>query len=287
MVAGLAGCAIGGSSPEEQAKNQRDVLSKYTDVARALEDGYQMSVPYVRTEQGLLGMPFVNLDVPELEPEEPSVLFYNFRNDGTFELLGAEWLVPAETRDSPPSMFDTEFHEATEGETVFIPEHYGLHAWLFEENPDGLFSRYHTGANPPSFIDDLETAWDALLPYYTNEAKAEKAGYTNTETCVSTKASGYGVPFVNTDNTGTDLETPGVLLYRLTSSWSYNAMGVEWYVPADSTESPPSMFGTEFHEPVDGHGPESGQQSHYGLHVWLFTANPDGLFARYNPIVQC
>jgi hypothetical protein len=74
-VGGLAGCLgfAGGRSPEEQATSYRDELSKYTDVARAKEDGYQMTTPYVRTDEGILGMPFFNRDVPELEPEQPSV----------------------------------------------------------------------------------------------------------------------------------------------------------------------------------------------------------------------
>lgn len=287
-VVGLTGCLgfAGGQSPEEQAMSHRDTLSKYTDVARAKQDGYQMTTPYIRTGQGVLGMPFFNRDVPELDPEQPTVLFYNIRNDGGFKLLGAEWLVSTESVDSPPSMFGKEFHSATPGETAFIPEHYGLHVWLFEENPDGLFIRYHDGVEPPSFIDDLETAWEALTPYYSG-ADAEENGYTNTEKCISVEDGAYGVPFINTDHSGTDLRIPGVLMYRLTSSWMYNAMGAEWYVSADSTDSPPSMFGKEFHGPMDSHSSKSDQPDHYGLHAWLFNANPNGMFARYNPTIRC
>jgi len=224
--------------------------------------------------------------VPELDPEQPTVLFYNIRPDGGFKLLGAEWLVPAESADSPPSMFDKQFHDATPGETAFIPEHYGLHVWLFEENPAGLFARFHTGVDPPPFITTLEAAWEALTPYYSG-AKAEENGYMNTEKCITTEKGGYGVPFVNTDFTGTDLHRPGVLLYRLASSWTYNAMGVEWYVPAASTDSPPSMFGRPFDGPMESHSPKSDQPEHYGLHAWLFNANPNGIFARYNPTISC
>jgi hypothetical protein len=139
---------------------------------------------------------------------------------------------------------------------------------------------------PPSFIDELETAWEALTPYYSG-ADAEENGYTNTEKCISTDDGAYGVPFVNTDYAGTDLQKPGILTYRLTSSWTYNLMSAEWYVPADSTDSPPSMFGKAFRGPMDGHSPESEQPAHYGLHVWLFNANPNGMFARYNPTINC
>lgn len=35
--------------------------------------------------------------------------------------------------------------------------------------------------------------------------------------------------------------------------------------------------------PVVGHYPS--QPRHYGLHVWLFSDNPNGMFAEYNPDV--
>jgi len=294
VAAGLAGCGIGGvggigdASPAEQARSHRDALSRFEDVARAIEEGYRMSTPYVRSGAGVMGLPFFNFEVPELDPENPAVLFYDLLEDGTYELLGVEWLVPAESTDAPPTMFGRDLSGPTPGETAFIPEHYGLHAWLFAENPDGLFARYHAGVDPPSFIADLETAWDTFLPYYANGAKAEsEGGYTNTETCIATAEGGYGVPFANTGRVGTALREPPILLYRLTSTWNYQLMGAEWYVPADSTDAPPTMFGRTFHDPEDGHSPDVDQGRHYGLHAWLFTANPRGLFAPYNPVIEC
>ena len=247
-----------------------------------------MTTPYVRAEAGVLGLPFVKLSAPELDPSAPQVLFYNLLEDGTYELLGVEWLVSAESTDSPPSMFGREFDGPTPGETAFIPEHYGLHAWLFQENPDGLFSRYHAGASPPSFIEQLETVWDALDPYLSNKAKAvEDAGYADAEECVETDDGGYGIPIANTENEGTTLDSPAVLLYRTTATWNFQMTGAEWYVPADERDSAPSMFGHEFHGPMEGHSPEVDQGSHYGFHAWLYLANPDGMFATYNPVLRC
>lgn len=288
-VAGLAGCVnvTGSQQPEEQARSHAETLSKYDDVAGAVSDGYQMTTPYVRTDDGVLGVPFVNLDVPKLDPDHPTVLFYDLREDGTYELLGAEWLVRAESADSPPSMFGKQFHGPTPGETAFIPKHYGLHVWLFDDEQDDLFATYDAAAKPPSYIADLETAWNALTPYYGNATKARKAGYTNTEKCIATSDGGYGVPVVDTSNAGTDLSEPPVLLYRLSSNWSYRLLGAEWYVPADSTDSPPSLFGRQFGGPMDGHSPKSDQPEHYGLHAWLFYPNPRGTFERYNPLVRC
>lgn len=278
----------GGTTPEEKARGHRESLSKYTDVAHALQDGYQMSTPYVRTDEGVLGLQIFNLEVPKLDPEKPPVLFYNLLEDGTYELMGVEWLVPAESTNSAPTMFGKKLRGPTSGETAFIPKHYGLHAWLFDENPDGLFARYHGGVEPPPYISNLETAWNALTPYYANGAKAEKeADYTNTEKCIEKSEGSYGIPFVNTDRVGAHLRKPPILMYRLTSTWNYQMMGAEWYVSADSTDSPPTMFGQRFHGPMEGHSPKINQGEHYGLHAWLFTANPKGMFARYNPRINC
>jgi hypothetical protein len=34
-------------------------------------------------------------------------------------------------------------------------------------------------------------------------------------------------------------------------------------------------------------GHEPGMPVHYDLHVWLYQANPDGVFASWNPSVSC
>lgn len=286
-IAGVAGCLNRGPPPAEQVADQRDALSKYTDLRRTLADGYRMSPAYVTTDEGALGVPFVDTGVEKLKEDRPQVLFYDLRDDGTYALLGAEWLVPSKSADGPPSLFGKEFHAPMAGETSLIPKHYGLHAWLFSENPDGMFDLYNGAVDPPSILPELRTAWEATREYAVGH-RAEKAGYTNTEKCVGTSDGGYGVPFVDADHAGeTDPSKPPVLLYRLTSNWSYRLLGAEWYVPADEAGSPPSMFGEEFHGPMDGHSPKADQPRHYGLHAWLYRANPRNLFADYNPAVRC
>lgn len=284
---GLAGCLDGGSSPEEEAESYRDTLSSYADVARAVEDGYQLSVPYLYTDGGVQGMPLVNFDGPVLEPERPNMLLYDLREDGTFDLLAAKWYVSTEEADEPPSMFGRGFDGPFEGRALFVPEHYGLTAWLFEENPDGLFAEAHPGVEPPPYLADLETAWDALDRYSANVTLAEQAGYENADVCYDGDGGGYGIPVVNPDATGTNPAEPSVLLYRFASNWSYHLIGAEWYVPADEVDAPPTMFGQEFHGPQASHGEESVQPEHYGLHAWLYMTNPEGMFAPYNPLLEC
>lgn len=288
LLATGAGCSVlgGNPTPEDRARRHREALSRYTDVGRAQADTYLMSVPYVRKETGNLSLPFVKPDAPRLDPDQPNVLFYDLAEDGTFELAGVEWFVPADAADAPPTLFGRRLDGPTAGETAAIPDHYGLHAWLFEDNPEGLFAPTHPGLSPPSYIGQLDTLWDTFAPFYTDPDRAERAGYRNTETCLASEAGGYGVPFVNPDRIGSELTEPAVLLYRLLSTWNYVLMGAEWYVPA-GTRPVPTLFDRAFHEPMAGHGRTFDQGSHRGLHAWFFAANPSGMFAPFNPSLSC
>jgi hypothetical protein len=45
------------------------------------------------------------------------------------------------------------------------------------------------------------------------------------------------------------------------------------------------LFGRPFDGPMLGHEP--GMPPHYDLHVWVWQANPEGIFAPFNPNVTC
>lgn len=286
--AGLAGClgGLGGKPPAERVEGGTDVAGTYADLGAALRDGYRTTRTYVRTGGGAMGVPFINLDVGELDPERPRTLLYDLTGVGAYELVGAEWFEPADAADGPPSMFGKEFHPARDGHYPGQPRHYGLHVWLASENPDGLFADVNPALSPPPFMAEVTAARDALVRFTPAEGGADRAkevGYRNTETHVETDRGAYGVPFVNPDADGTDPAEPPILLYRVTESWFYDLLGAEWYVPADAADGPPTMFGRPFHGPMEGHSPKADQPRHYGLHAWLFRANPEGMFAPFNP----
>lgn len=294
VSAGLTGCldALGPSSPGEQLRQHEDSLERFSDVATAIDEGYRTGGQYVRTDDGVLGVPFVNTEVRELDPEQPQAILYGLTGDGQYEPLGLKWFAPVEERDGPPSLFGREFSGPYGSETAFIPEHYALHAWLFRENPDGLFARYNAAVEVPDLVDRIEPVRTALSEYAVG-SDVDGNGYTNTEKCIGTGDGGYGVTFVrdstdNSDSTGgTDPRNPPVLLYRLTQAWSYQLVGAEWYVPVSEVDESPTLFGHRFHDPADGHSQETDQPRHYGLHAWFFRANPQGMFAPLNPTLSC
>lgn len=145
LAAAISGCSGDGgeSGSGVNLNHSRRQLEKYTNHETALDDGYENMDVCVDG----LGVPFVNQGVDQVTYDQPHILLYDRTADGKFELLGAEWFVPADEVDDPPSVWAGE-PEGTmdgpmEGHYATQPRHYGLHAWLFTENPNGLFANTH------------------------------------------------------------------------------------------------------------------------------------------------
>lgn len=121
----------------------RRSTAAYHDAATAMEDGF-VSLEVCIAEnpidgQDPLGIPFVHMDRlldGVLDPEEPEILFYEPRENGTLRLVGVEMAVPIALwgEEDPPELFGQEFHE-NEAEGL-----YGIHVWIWLHNPEGLFA---------------------------------------------------------------------------------------------------------------------------------------------------
>lgn len=78
-----------------------------------------------------------------------------------------------------------------------------------------------------------------------------------------------------------DPALPEALIYEPGENGSARLVGVELAVPyvAWTNAQPPEFLGASF-QPEDEFGV-------WGLHVWLWRHNPEGLFAESNPNVSC
>ena len=78
-----------------------------------------------------------------------------------------------------------------------------------------------------------------------------------------------------------DPALPEALIYEPRENGSARLVGVELAVPyvAWTNAQPPEFLGASF-QPEDEFGV-------WGLHVWLWRQNPEGLFAESNPRVSC
>ncbi|MDX1745116.1 MAG: hypothetical protein R3324_04200 [Halobacteriales archaeon] len=158
----------------------------------------------------------------------------------------------------------------------------------------GCLGRTRSGATPDGSTDGgggqsgsgagVEDA-KRKLEAYQNHVVATDDGYRNTETCIR----GLGVSFVNDDVHQVSYDEPNVLFYDRTATDQYELMGAEWFVPTSDVDEPPALFAGDdrqrFRGPMAGQHP--GQSEHFGLHVWLFSENPNGTFADANPELTC
>lgn len=152
------GAGVGAVKADDAQKAQldamRQALAKYKDPYVAVRDLYLSTVGCVHFDgskmeghmdypKGAMGVHFVNVTVSgPPDPMKPNVLIYEPVN-GKLDLVGVEWLVPLAAVNERPSLLGQPFQGPMEGHEPIIPKefhHYDLHAWLFKDNPLGMFS---------------------------------------------------------------------------------------------------------------------------------------------------
>ena len=150
------------------------------------------------------------------------------------------------------------------------------------------------GETNPSTLKDLAKVRQATAKYHdVNIAYAD--GFIRTPECVASPDGGMGIHFINPARLMDPAENilePEILLY-VEKGGELKLVGVEYFysIGAPDTHVPnpappaPVLFDRPFDGPMDAHEP--GQPPHYDLHVWVWQANPSGMFAPFNPNVKC
>ena len=138
------------------------------------------------------------------------------------------------------------------------------------------------------------------LDKYRDPVAAVHDGYFSTLGCVEYPKAGapgqvpyarggMGVHFFNVAMMGKlDPLKPQVLVYQPVGD-KLTLVAAEYFVPlSPDLKEAPRLFGRTFDGPMDGHHPlMPHDMHHYDLHVWLWKANPAGLFAPTNPDLKC
>ncbi len=143
-----AGAATGWVTDPEALRDMaqvRQVTAKYHNVETALADGY---IPVSPCEQlpgvGAMGIHYLNpalaLDLA-IDPLTPEVLLYVPSGAG-LRLVGVEYFVASVGQPAPRVLGQT-FDGPMAGHSPGMPEHYDLHAWVWQSNPDGLFAAWN------------------------------------------------------------------------------------------------------------------------------------------------
>lgn len=98
-------------------------------------------------------------------------------------------------------------------------------------------------------------------------------------TCFDGAAGGMGVHYVRNIDATLDETDPEALVYEIDADGTLKLVAVEYIIPGVFVDpaNPPELFGQKLHAhsflPV------------WVLHVWVWEANPDGIFADFNPNV--
>ena len=166
--------AVWSAAAQDQHKAQIDALrkslEKYQDYKVAVRDLYLSTVGCVHYSgekiaghmeyaKGAMGVHFVNLTVKgPPDPMKPNVLIYEPVGK-KLKLVAVEWLVPLtpDTKQAP-SLFGQTFMGPIEGHEPLIPKefvHYDLHAWLFKDNPLGMFAATNPKVNCKGYDFEL------------------------------------------------------------------------------------------------------------------------------------
>jgi hypothetical protein len=155
-----------------------------------------------------------------------------------------------------------------------------------------------TGTTDPQVLRDLAKVRQLTAKYHDiNVALAD--GFISTPNCVQDpQLGGMGIHFINPArlmDPAVNILEPEILLY-VKSGDGLKLLGVEYFygigkpgselkdVPQPVPASP-IIFGRPLDGPMEKHEPD--QPPHYDLHLWLWQANPSGIFAPFNPNVSC
>ena len=148
-----------------------------------------------------------------------------------------------------------------------------------------------SAGQPPT--DQLRQARQATEVFRDVDA-AIAAGYQPSNECEDDpKYGAMGVHYANPQLIADgvlDVARPEILVYEPTRDGGLRLVAIEYFqVDADqdlhTDADRPWLFDVPFDGPMFGHTPD--MPIHYDLHVWLYRHNPAGLFAMWNPAVQC
>jgi len=135
----------------------RETTERFKDVNIAKAEGYAPMFGCVSGEDsGAMGMHFVNMALVgdgEIDATKPEIVIYEPMPDGSLKLVGADYLVLANSWDTNPKNAGTPqlmgqlFHHFAAPNRFGLPAFYTLHVWAWKQNPTGAFVNWHSNVS--------------------------------------------------------------------------------------------------------------------------------------------
>jgi hypothetical protein len=137
----------------------RDSTERFKDVGVAKAEGYELQFGCVSgSDSGAMGLHYVNGKLVAsgvLDPTHPQIVIYEPTPDGNLRLIGADYLVIAQTwhmkHTETPEMMGQLFHLFDAPNRFGLPAFYTLHVWAWKDNPNGAFVNWHPNVSCNSF----------------------------------------------------------------------------------------------------------------------------------------
>jgi hypothetical protein len=132
---------------------------------------------------------------------------------------------------------------------------------------------------------DLATLKRVTSPFRTFSAATAAGWSAKITSCMSDQTlGGMGFHYGNTAliDGAVQVDQPELLLYEPQADGSEMLVAVEYIIPYTAharSETPPVLFGQRFKQ--------NDTFQLWGLHVWAWKTNPSGLYADWNPQVNC
>lgn len=131
-----------GDAVDRDVKAVRDATAPFHSVDRARDAGYTQETDCVeKPPEGGMGYHFTKRELRDatLKVDEPEVLVYEKRADGSFKLNGVEYIVPLDAWKSsePPTIMGQPMKRFDRAGIWY------LHVWIWEQSPSGIFADWN------------------------------------------------------------------------------------------------------------------------------------------------
>lgn len=147
--------AVGIAAAAGAFDGAKSSTARFHDLDQARDAGYTVKVADLAGIEciadpggtGSMGVHMLNPSLLDatIDAEQPELLVYEPRNDGTMKLVALEYLVikAAWQGASKPALFGQGFDEIAAGNRYGLPPFYALHAWIWKPNPSGILKPYN------------------------------------------------------------------------------------------------------------------------------------------------
>lgn len=128
---------------EDDIEAVKRATDRFQDLEAAIVAGYSTQYPAgcMESSDGAQGFHYLNESLVDnaVELLEPELVMYELQEDGSYQLVGVDYVVPFDVwrDDEPPTLLDQKF---ARNEKLGV---WALHIWAWRDNPSGMFAAWN------------------------------------------------------------------------------------------------------------------------------------------------